>query len=210
MKKIALFFVLFIFSLFIFSCSGNKKLPVEGEKEEAEKETKIPLTRALIKDYDISTKELNALQYFMGTTLILKKDLKFKSSDVKKGGKLLLKDSDTENEIEILENTMGECLKIESNKTLQIGFKEGSNDYILFGPGPDEDGTYQILIEGTQTENGPLYKYGKGTYIISEGAEAQLLVDPEKLKGKGKKETLKGRTVKTPPPSTSSKEKPKA
>lgn len=160
--------VVLIFSMLLSTC---RVVSVDGDKSPFQGKTLF--THDLRKKIE-GTADIKKVQFYTTRAIKMKRASSSEALEVTKEGKVVVKEGDREEKIELDRNLPGICIAAYEDR-LQISFSEGS--HLVFRK--DFGGTYSLMAEpnmrGVFTVT-----YGTETYELLPGSnEAKLAIDKQ-------------------------------
>ena len=155
-----------------------------------------PFTQGLYDEYEWSERELKRIQYYLSEDIILRRQVSKGSKEII-SGEIKIIDGKKVEEVRIPKGTPGVLLFLPKENRFAIGFEDGSDKYLVFGPETELGGRYTLKAKDWKRNSGTVTYDGKTYYTASEAAFASLMVDLRKIKDVTvKSRTAKGRKVK--------------
>ncbi|MEM1324961.1 MAG: hypothetical protein AAGI23_03355 [Bacteroidota bacterium] len=160
------FWILLTASILLTSC-------IFGKKEKSPFQGKTLFTHDLRKKIEDAA-DIRDVQFYTTRAIKMRRVSSSEELEVTSDGKVVLKEGDKEEKIELDRNLPGVCIGVYEDR-LQISFSEGS--HLVFRK--DFSGTYSLLVEPDMTGKFRI-TYGTETYELLPGSnEAKLAIDKQ-------------------------------
>ena len=137
-------------------------------------------TQDLQDRYRWSEDELQRIQFYLSQDIVLKRELTDGSSDII-SGKIRVENGRRIEEVIIRKGTPGAFIFTPKSERFAIGFEEGDENYLMFGPNPKHNGRYVVLASEWKRNTGEVTYGGKKWRVSSQAAYAALMVDLRKI-----------------------------
>jgi hypothetical protein len=111
---------------------------------------------------------------------LLKRELTDGSSDIV-SGRIRVENGRRIEEVVIRKGTPGALLFTPKSDRFAIGFEEGDEHYLMFGPNPNRSERYVVLASEWKRNSGEVTYGGKKWRVSSQAAYAALMVDLRKI-----------------------------
>jgi hypothetical protein len=171
-------FVVFLCGMMLASCS--KRL--------------TPFTHDLYRDYNWSERELNQIQFYLSSDILLWRNVDPGQLRVD-GGKIKVRRGRRFEEIRFRRGTPGRLVFFPETGRLGISFEQGNDDsFLMFGPSPKTAGRYTLLAKEWGRNEG-LIRYGRNEYYTgAQSAFTHLMIDMQ-VRGRTRtsRSTVRGR-----------------
>jgi len=174
-------FLLAAFFLMTFS-SCSKKL--------------TPYTQRLQDDFEFSKDELQRIQFYLSSDIVLQRNLGVEETRISEG-KIQLIDGREVEQIVFKKGTPGILVFSPKENRLAISFEEGGDDkYLMFGPNKQAGGRFVLLAKEWRNKLGKVSYNGKIYTTTNRSAYSALLVDMDRYRDVDyDSERVKGRKV---------------
>lgn len=155
-----------------------------------------PFSQGLVQQNSWTENELQRIQYYLSSDIVLKRDYTRGSSEIVAGEIKMVNGRQVE-EIRISEGTPGVVLFQPKKDRIAVSFESGDDArFLMFGPNPKRRGQYVLLASDWSSRRGKVKYDGKTYYTNPESASATLLVDLKKTgKTSVKSRSAKGRKI---------------
>jgi hypothetical protein len=137
-------------------------------------------TQDLYERYRWSDAELKKIQFYTSNDIVLKRELSGGSSDII-SGTIKIEDGRRIEEVVIRKGTPGAFMFSPKTDRFAIGFEEGQDRYLMFGPSPKFSDRFVLLASDWDKKRGTVTYDNKTWRVSSEAAFAALLVDLRKI-----------------------------
>ncbi|MEM9887485.1 MAG: hypothetical protein AAF849_16435 [Bacteroidota bacterium] len=162
---------LFLFSISLSACGGLSK--GDGNSGGKPFQSKTLFTHSLRQKIE-ETADIKKVQFYTTRAIKMKRASSSEELEVTTDGKVVLKEGDRKEKVELERNLPGVCIAAYEDR-LQISFSEGT--YLIFRK--DFSGTYSLLVE-RDIRGIAKIQYGTETYELQAGSdEAKLAIDKQ-------------------------------
>lgn len=159
---------------------------------------KMPLTKALKEEYNLTNQSMKGVQYFVSSEIILQRSSSKGSSGTTDDGTIVSTSSQEQDRIIILPRTKCVLEQTKDNGEVLIRFETGNGKFITFATRPNQAaGKYYFQAAWTQGKGGKI-NYGDDEEYFAKpsSGEAYLLVKVKKSnRTKRKDRVVKGMKV---------------
>lgn len=159
---------------------------------------KMPLTKALKEEYNLTNQSMKGVQYFVSSEIILQRSSSKGSSGTTDDGTIVSTSSKEQDRIIILPRTKCVLEQTKDNGEVLIRFETGNGKFITFATRPNQaSGKYYFQAAWTQGKGGKI-NYGDDEEYFAKpsSGEAYLLVKVKKSnRTKRKDRVVKGMKV---------------
>jgi len=157
-----------------------------------------PYTERLQDDFEFSTNDLERIQFYLSSDIILQRNLGLEETRITEG-KIQFIDGKEVERIVFKKGTPGVLVFSPKSNRLAISFEEGGDDkYLMFGPNKQAGGRFVLLAKEWRNNLGKVSYNGKIYTTTNRSAYSALLVDIDKYRDIDyDSERVKGRKVGT-------------
>ncbi len=124
--------------------------------------------------------ELRKIQFYVSQNIVLKREVSGGDREVV-SGKIKIEDGRKIEEVVIRKGTPGAFLFSPKKDRFAIGFEEGNDRYLMFGPSPKYSDRFVLLASDWDRRTGSVTYDDKTWKVSSDVAYAALLVDLRKI-----------------------------
>ncbi|MGJ8661856.1 MAG: hypothetical protein ACSHXL_07445 [Bacteroidota bacterium] len=159
---------------------------------------KVPLTKEIKDEYNLTKENMDKVQYFVSSEIILERSHKVGSSTTNSDGTLVTSSSNVSDRIIILPRTKCVLEKVGDKGEVLIRFETGPGKSITFATRPNMDaGKYYFVADWQQGKGGRITYGEKEEYFATASSgNAYLLVKVKKsARNKRKDRVVKGMKV---------------
>ncbi len=155
-----------------------------------------PYTQRLQNDFEFSTDDLQQIQFYLSSDIVLQRNLGLEETRITEG-KIELIDGREVEQIIFKKGTPGVLLFSPKEDRLAVSFEEGGDDkYLMFGPNKQAGGRFVLLAKEWRNKLGKVSYNGKMYTTTNRSAYSALLVDLDKYRDVDyASERVKGRKV---------------
>lgn len=130
--------------------------------------------------YRWSEAELKKIQFYVSQDIVLKREVSGGDREIV-SGKIKIEDGRQIEEVVIRKGTPGAYLFSPKEDRFAIGFEEGNERYLIFGPSPKYSDRFVLLASDWDRRVGSVTYDNKTWRVSSDNAYASLLVDLRKI-----------------------------
>lgn len=130
--------------------------------------------------YRWSEDELKKIQFYVSQDIVLKREVTGGSSDII-SGKIKIEDGRQIEEVVIRKGTPGAFMFSPKPDRFAIGFEEGNERFLMFGPSPKYSDRFVLLASDWDRRKGKVTYDNKTWTVSSDNSFAALLVDLRKI-----------------------------
>lgn len=159
---------------------------------------KVPMTKQIKDDYNLTNENMTKVQFFVSSEIILERSSQQGSATTNSDGTLVASSSKISDRIIILPRTKCVLEKVGDKGEVLIRFETGPGKSITFATRPNiEAGKYYFVADWQQGKGGKLTYGEKDEYFATaESGNAYLMVKVKKSqKNKRKDRVVKGMKV---------------
>ena len=157
--------ILALFSIVLFGACSNKLSYFTDELNER---------------YRWTDDELKKIQFYVSQDIVLKREINGGDREIV-SGKIKIEDGRQIEEVVIKKGTPGAFLFSPKEDRFAIGFEEGNERYLIFGPSPKYSDRFVLLASDWDRRTGEVSYDNKTWRVSSDNAYAALLVDLRKI-----------------------------
>ena len=157
--------ILALFSIVLFGACSNKLSYFTDELNER---------------YRWTDDELKKIQFYVSQDIVLKREINGGDREIV-SGKIKIEDGRQIEEVVIKKGTPGAFLFSPKEDRFAIGFEEGNERYLIFGPSPKYIDRFVLLASDWDRRTGEVSYDNKTWRVSSDNAYAALLVDLRKI-----------------------------
>jgi hypothetical protein len=124
--------------------------------------------------------ELRKIQFYVSQNIVLKREVSGGDREII-SGKIKIEDGRKIEEVVIRKGTPGAFLFSPKRDRFAIGFEDGNDRYLMFGPSPKYSDRFVLLASDWDRRTGSVTYDDKTWKVSSDVAYAALLVDLRKI-----------------------------